>query len=178
MGRLTRQKGQDVLLTAWPEVLAECPDAVLALVGDGDLMADLRSREVPGVRFAGALDDVRGWLSAADVVVLPSRWEGLSLTVLEAFATGRSVVASAVPGLVEVMEPAAGALVAPEDPMALAGAIARRLRDRSLSGAEGAAAAAHALGFDARHTFERLAAVTESVAQPLDRTYTPQRPAR
>lgn len=174
VGRVTRQKGQDVLLAAWPQVRRACGDAHLALVGDGDLLAGLAGSfgaaglagnfgTAPhGVTFAGAAADVRPWLAAADVVVLPSRWEGLPLTVLEAFATGRPVVASRVPGLAEAVPPTVGALVPPDDPAALAGALARRLGDADRCQAEGEAAAAHAARFDLRHTFARLAAATEA----------------
>jgi glycosyltransferase involved in cell wall biosynthesis len=169
VGRLTRQKGQDVLLAAWPAVRRHCPDARLALVGDGDLMPKLQSVPTPGVTFAGAVDDVRAWLAAADVMVLPSRWEGLSLTVLEAFASGRGVVVSDVPGLGEVVTPQVGARVAPGDPAALADALTHRLLNPSLARAEGEAAARHATRFDMRVTFERLAAETTSVVRKVDR---------
>jgi glycosyltransferase involved in cell wall biosynthesis len=163
VGRITRQKGQDVLLAAWRSVRQQCPTAELSLVGDGDLLPELRSDPLPGVRFAGAVTDVRTWLAAADIVVLPSRWEGLPLTALEAFATGRSVVASAVSGLVEVVSPAVGALVPPDDPAALADCLVPRLGDRAHARAEGDHAARHATQFDIGRTFDRLAAATEGV---------------
>jgi glycosyltransferase involved in cell wall biosynthesis len=164
VGRLTRQKGQDVLMSAWPLVRERCPVAELALVGDGDLEPALRAVATPGVRFAGAVSDVRDWLVAADVLVLPSRWEGLPLVALEALATGRPVVATAIPGLAEVVSAEVGALVPPVAAGPLADAIATRLRDRALARAEGAAAARLAAGFDQRLTFDRLAAVTAGVA--------------
>jgi glycosyltransferase involved in cell wall biosynthesis len=163
VGRVTRQKGQDVLLGAWPAVRWRCPSARLALVGDGDLLPALRAAAPPGVTFAGAVDDVRDWLAAADVVVLPSRWEGLSLTVLEAFAAGRGVVVSDVPGLAEVVTAGVGARVAPGDPVALADALALRLVSPAVARSESAAAARHAARFDMRLTFERLAAETAAV---------------
>src|SRR5262249_20502845 len=163
-GRVTRQKGQDILMSAWPQVRQDCPTAELTMVGDGDLLAELRSRSLPGVRFAGAVRDVRGWLAAADLVVLPSRWEGLPLTALEALAAGRAVVASAVPGLAEVVSvpvgDPVGEVVPPESPTALAAALGRRLGDQALCRAEGFAAARHAAQFDQRSTFDRLADVT------------------
>ncbi|MFG1603994.1 glycosyltransferase [Actinoplanes sp. NPDC049265] len=163
VGRVTRQKGQDVLLAAWPEVRRRCPEARLAVVGDGDLLPALRDRSVPGVRYAGASTDVRPWLAAADLVVLPSRWEGLALTVLEAFARGRGVVVSDIPGLAEVVAPDVGARVPAEDPVALAGAVAERLTSPYLLRRESAAAARHAARFDLRLTFDRLAAETTAV---------------
>lgn len=161
VGRITRQKGQDVLLAAWPSIRARCPQARLVLVGDGDMLASLPP--APGVTFAGAVQDVRGWLAAADLVVLPSRWEGMSLTVLEAFAAGRSVVVSDVPGLGEVVVPGVGARVTPGDPAALADAVTLRLLDPARTRAEGDAAARHAGRFDQRLTYERLAAETTEV---------------
>jgi glycosyltransferase involved in cell wall biosynthesis len=166
---VTRQKGQDVLLAAWPAVRARCPEARLTLVGDGDLLPALRSRRSPGVNFVGDVGDVRDWLAAADLVVLPSRWEGLSLAVLEALASGRPVVAADVPGLGEMVAPGTGARVAPDDPRALAGAIADRLMDPARARAEGAAAARHATRFDLRDTYERLAAETAALAEHRER---------
>jgi glycosyltransferase involved in cell wall biosynthesis len=162
--RLARQKGQDVLLAAWPRIRAALPTAELALVGDGDLAESLIAAPPPGVRFTGGVPDVRDWLAAADVVVVPSRWEGLPLIALEAMATGRSVVASAIPGLVEVVEGSVGALVPPDDPAALAEALTRRLGMPKLSTVEGLAAARHAGHFDTRRTHERLAATTLALA--------------
>jgi glycosyltransferase involved in cell wall biosynthesis len=162
-GRLTRQKGQDVLLEAWPMIRYATPAARLALVGEGDLADRLRATAPAGVTFAGAVDDVRDWLAAADVVVLPSRWEGLSLAVLEAMAVGRSVVVSDVPGLAEALGPGAGAAVPPGDPVALAAAVTPRLLDPGRAYVEGIAAARHAVQFDLRRTFAALAVHTEAV---------------
>jgi glycosyltransferase involved in cell wall biosynthesis len=166
VGRLTRQKGQDVLLSAWPAVARHCPRARLALVGAGDLLPQLlaRAADLTGVSLPGAVADVRDWLAAADVVALPSRWEGLPLTALEAMATGRPVVASDVPGLAEILTPHIGALVPPDRPAPLAEALLRRLREPGLGRAEGAAAARHAEGFDAAHTYTRLAGLTRAAA--------------
>src|SRR5215218_6805770 len=89
LGRLARQKGQDRLLRVWPEILRAVPDARLALVGEGPDRAGLErtASEMDGVYFAGHQEDVFPWLAAADVVVLPSRWEaGLTLAAMEAMA--------------------------------------------------------------------------------------------
>ncbi|GIJ49484.1 glycosyl transferase [Virgisporangium aliadipatigenens] len=165
VGRITRQKGQDVLLDAWRRVRQECPTAELALVGGGDLYESTKATGAPGARFTGPVDDVRGWLAAADLVALPSRWEGLPLTALEAFATGRPVVASAVPGLIETLTPEVGELVQPEDPGALAWALTRRLQAPALMRAEGKEALRRSQGFDLRHTYDRLADATTEVAE-------------
>jgi glycosyltransferase involved in cell wall biosynthesis len=169
VGRITRQKGQDVLLAAWPHVRHTVEDAHLALVGDGDMREGLAGTAPDGVTFAGAASDVRPWLAAADVVVLPSRWEGLPLTVLEAFACGRPVVASRIPGIAEAVPSTVGALVAPEDPGALAGALVARLGDLDRCRVEGEAAVAHAARFDLQYTFDRLAGATAAAVERAGR---------
>ena len=165
VGRLSRQKGQDVLVEAWAEVRRRVPEARLVLVGDGPERESLEQRASPGVIFAGRQPDVPSWLRAADVVVLPSRYEGMSLSLLEAMATGRSVVASDVEGMGEALGEDAGALVPPEDPGALAAAVATRLLDPALAGREGRAGRDRA---ERRHDpgrwGERMAQLTLEVA--------------
>jgi glycosyltransferase involved in cell wall biosynthesis len=137
VGRLCRQKGQDVLLDAWPAVRARVPEAQLVLVGDGPDGKALSRRANDGVRLVGRRSDVADWLAAADVVTLPSRWEGMSIGMLEAMARGRSVVASDVPGAEEALDREAGAIVPPEDAAALADALAERLLDPEQTAVEG-----------------------------------------
>ena len=137
------------------------PDAVLLLVGAGDLLPALRGRAPDGVRFAGDVADPRPWYAAADLVVQPSRWEGLPFTVLEALASGRPVVATAVPGIRDVLP--AEATVAPGDVTALAGAITARLADPARLAAESTRAARYARGFDLRITLDQLAELTAGV---------------
>ena len=101
-------KGVDLLVEAWPEVLRSCPSAVLLLVGDGPDRAMLEERvETLGlrdqVRFLGYRDSVWEVLWACDVLVVPSRMEGLSLAALEGMATGLPVVATRVGGLPEIV---------------------------------------------------------------------------
>jgi glycosyltransferase involved in cell wall biosynthesis len=108
VGRLCRQKGQDLLLRAWEEVLAELPHARLALVGEGPDRGALEEQAarlaVPeSVVFAGRVEDPRPWYAASDITVLPSRWEGMALAPLEAMACARPVVLSDVAGAREVL---------------------------------------------------------------------------
>jgi glycosyltransferase involved in cell wall biosynthesis len=168
IGRLSRQKGQDVLLDAWPAVRARVPEAQLALVGSGEDREVLEARSVPGVAFTGERDDVPDWLAAADVVVNSSRWEGMSLAIVEAMARGRSVVATDVAGSREAVGDEAGAIVRPEDPAALAAELARRLGDPALRDAEGRAARARAVqAHDVRRTTAQVAGLyTELVGDP------------
>jgi glycosyltransferase involved in cell wall biosynthesis len=162
VGRLCRQKGQDVLLRAWEDVLGAVPQARLALVGDGPDSAGLRRRAHPSVLFTGAVDDVVPFYRAADIVVLPSRWEGMALAPLEALACARTVVLTDVDGARESLPPALAArcLVPPEDPVALAGAIAGLLTDPPLRAALGDQGRRHVLStHDVRHTAEQVAAL-------------------
>lgn len=158
IGRLSRQKGQDVLLDAWPSVRDRVPGAQLWLVGSGEDREDLESRAVGGVSFAGERDDVPDWLAAADVVVQASRWEGMSLAILEAMARGRSIVTTEVAGNREALGEDAGAIVPPEHPAALAEEISRRLDDPALRAAEGRAARERAVrSHDVRKTTAQTA---------------------
>ncbi|MEV6834369.1 glycosyltransferase [Streptomyces sp. NPDC051133] len=162
VGRLCRQKGQDVLLRAWDDVLATAPRARLVLVGDGPDRAALHQRAHPSVRFTGAVTDPLPWYRAADLVVLPSRWEGMALAPLEALGCGRPVVVTDVDGARESLPPALlhDCLVPPEDPAALAGAVTRLLSDRARCAALGAQGRRHVLAaHDVRHTAARIAAV-------------------
>ncbi|MBB0246801.1 glycosyltransferase [Streptomyces alkaliphilus] len=131
VGRLCRQKGQDVLLRAWPRVLRRLPDARLVLVGDGPVGEALRATAPRGVLFTGAVDDPRPWYAAADLVVQPSRWEGMALTPLEAMACGRPVLLTDVAGARECLpkEHLGRCLVPPGDPRALASAVVGLLAD-------------------------------------------------
>ena len=88
LGRLSTQKGQDVLLRAWPSV--QVPGAQAVLVGDGpeeEALRELAAGDAT-VRFAGGVPRAEAvrFLAAADVVVVPSRWEGMALVPLEAMA--------------------------------------------------------------------------------------------
>jgi glycosyltransferase involved in cell wall biosynthesis len=82
---------------------------------------------------------------AADVVVCPSRWEGMSLVPLEAMNLGRALVVTDVDGMAEAVPAAAARIVPPEDPAALGQAIAALLADRAALSAAGDAGRAHAV---------------------------------
>jgi glycosyltransferase involved in cell wall biosynthesis len=124
-GRLDSQKGHRHLLQAATEV----PEAVFALAGDGPLREDLTAMAAnlgvaDRVRFLGYRGDVADLLAACDLVVLPSLYEGLPLTVLEAMAASRPLIATDIPGTDEVVvHDENGLLVPPADPGALASAI-------------------------------------------------------
>lgn len=145
VGRLCPQKGQFTLLDAWSRVAADVPGARLVLVGDGPDRTELARRAPDGVLFAGASDEVDLWYAAADLVVLPSLWEGMALTPLEAMACGRPVVLTDVGGARECLPPGQQetCLVRPGDPHALAESVTGLLRDQELRDFMGEAARKH-----------------------------------
>jgi glycosyltransferase involved in cell wall biosynthesis len=158
VGRVCRQKGQDVLADAWPSVAAAVPEACLAIVGDGPDRARLEAKGLERVHWVGAQKDVAAWFAAADVVVVPSRWDGMSCALLEAMASGRSVVATDVDGVREALR--CGGIVPSDDPRSLANAVVARLRDPELAASEGRGnrARAEAL-YDLRTQIARLSEI-------------------
>lgn len=178
VGRLSRQKGQDVLLDAWRSMRPGA--ARLVLVGSGPWEARLREAAPADVLFAGAVDDVRPWIHAADAVVLPSRWEGMALAPLEAMACGRPVVMSDVAGAGESLPPgqAAHCLVPPDDPAALASALTALLRNPALGEELGRGARIHAHAFfDVRRTAAEVTRLYQELV-PLSGTTTRERAER
>jgi glycosyltransferase involved in cell wall biosynthesis len=160
VGRLSAAKGQELLLAAWPYVLARVPNAELVLVGDGPDAGRLRADAPARVSFAGERADVVDWLRAADVVAVPSRWEGMSLTMLEAMAVARSVVATDVSGAREALGAGAGAIVPVDDPEALASALVARLQAPERATAEGRAGRERVQAFhDVRQVADHVAAL-------------------
>jgi glycosyltransferase involved in cell wall biosynthesis len=136
VGALERRKGQDVLLDAL-ERLGPAGAAVhVVLCGEGAERAALEARAAAfggRVRLVGFREDVGAVLAGADVVVVPSRQEGLGVAALEAMAAGRPVVVSAAGGLAEVVvDGESGLVVPPEDPAALAAAVERLVTDAPL----------------------------------------------
>lgn len=167
VGRLCREKGQDILLDAWPAVLELVPDAQLILVGDGRDTEAVRRRATNGIHLAGKRNDVPVWLAAADVVAVPSRFDGMSVALLEAMARGRAVVASDVGGAAEALGEDGGALVASEDPPALAEALAESLLDPGHASEQGRAARQRVERFhDLRDTTAAVADLYEELVGP------------
>jgi glycosyltransferase involved in cell wall biosynthesis len=146
VGRLTRQKGFDLLLEAAGYWRGRQPEPQVVIAGSGPLAAPLASQARGlgiDVVFLGERHDVPALLSAAAVFVLPSRWEGQPLVLQEALRAGRPIVAADVGGVRAVAGKAA--LLGPaEDPAWLAAAVERLLDDSDLSARLAAAAVARA----------------------------------
>ncbi|MBN2139775.1 MAG: glycosyltransferase family 4 protein [Desulfovibrionaceae bacterium] len=172
LGRLTREKGFDLLLRAFALVAAERPDWSLALVGDGPDREGLEAlRDELGlggrVLFSGWLADVGGCLAQADVFALPSRYEGFPNALCEAMALGLAVVAADCPsGPAEIVVDGRNGLLVPAgDPEALAEALARLMDDEALRRALAAAAPEILERFGLERTLSRWNSLLGRVAR-------------
>ncbi|WP_166828472.1 glycosyltransferase [Thalassoroseus pseudoceratinae] len=110
VGRLDPQKNPDLLLKAFAGLASDFPDTRLVFVGSGPLDTELRNQTLSfglqnRVQFLGSRSDIPALMQRATVLVLPSRWEGMPNVVLEAQAAGLPVVASAVDGVTELIDP-------------------------------------------------------------------------
>jgi len=136
--RLDERKGPDVLIRAAQIVCKEMPNVKFVLVGDGPMRAELETiakelQKEGSVIFTGWRSDVPRVINAFDIGVLPSRAEGFGLAAAEYMATGKPVVASAVGGLLDIVEDGrTGLLVSPDDPVALARALLLLANDQKL----------------------------------------------
>jgi glycosyltransferase involved in cell wall biosynthesis len=136
VGRLSPEKGHRVLLDAFHALRSHHPAAQLVVVGDGPEDAALRDQAdrlglSSCTAFAGLRSDGQQLIGALDVLALPSFSEGMPNVVLEAFAYGIPVVASAVGGVPDMLDHEGGWLVPPGEPTVLAGALDQALRARS-----------------------------------------------
>jgi glycosyltransferase involved in cell wall biosynthesis len=155
------QKGLDVLLEAFPRVLAEVPEARLLVAGrEGNATEALRALVdrrglAPSVRFLGGREDVADLMAACDVFVLPTRWEGLPGVILEAMALEAPIVASDLEAVREAVGDEGRAVLVPvDDPARLADAVVETLRRPAEAAARAGAARAR---FEDQFTIDRVA---------------------
>jgi glycosyltransferase involved in cell wall biosynthesis len=151
VGRLLADKGLRALVSAQALLAARGEPVRLLIAGDADLAnpGSIPSQEVdtwrrqPGVELLGHVRDIRDVWAKAHIAVLPSRREGLPMSLLEAAACGRPLIATDVPGCREVARPGLNALLVPrDDAKALADAIAQLAKDAELRTKLGAASRA------------------------------------
>jgi glycosyltransferase involved in cell wall biosynthesis len=136
VARLAAQKGLDTLVEAAGRWRERDPVPLVVFAGTGPLLGELTAAaRAAGVRarFLGHRDDVPALLAAADVVVLPSVWEGQPLIVQEVLRAGRPLVASRTGGIGDLTGPDAALLVPPGDAAALSAAVLSVLEDRDLA---------------------------------------------
>ncbi|MEO8033372.1 MAG: glycosyltransferase family 4 protein [Acidobacteriota bacterium] len=149
MARLARQKGLDVLIDAIPQIAATVPDVEFLIVGSGELEAELKARAITTgfaerIHFQGFRDDWYRVLRGLDVFVMPSRWEGLPITLLGAMAAELPIVATRIKGIADVCSGAdVAVLVEPDHVPSLAQQIVVLLQNREKATMLGRAARAH-----------------------------------
>jgi glycosyltransferase involved in cell wall biosynthesis len=147
VARLEPEKGHTHLVAAWPDVVAAAPDTWLAIVGEGSACAALRAQAaaLPApardrIIFTGRREDVSALTADLDIAVLPSLREAQGISILEAMARRKPVVASAVGGIPEVVaDGVSGLLVPPGDPLALSAALSRLAASPALRASMGEA---------------------------------------
>jgi glycosyltransferase involved in cell wall biosynthesis len=182
VGRFEPEKDHAGLLRAFEALRRTTPEAVLLLVGRGDLEAEVQRQAQSlelgdGVRFLGTRDDVPALMNAADVFVMSSWWEGLPLVLLEASAVGLPIVATDVGGNAEIVaHEVSGLIVPPRETAPLAGALQRVIQmsaeERQAMGKAGRAR------IEAEYDIERTLDVWESIhAGLVGRTQLAARPA-
>lgn len=146
VGRLVFEKGHEFLIEAMASVVRSGQNVIAGICGAGPLRDQLekqirRHALEKYVKLLGQWEDVSELLSAADIFVLPSRWEGLPMALLEAMMAGLPVIATRVEGVEEVVEDGVhGILVPLEDPAALAKAILQLSGDQEARARMGLAA--------------------------------------
>lgn len=105
IGRLSKQKGMEFFISSIPDVLRKHPEARFYIIGSGEDEAKLRALagDLP-ISFLGYRNDIQNIMMQLDLVVLSSLWEGLPLTPIEAFSVGKTIVATAVDGTIEIVK--------------------------------------------------------------------------
>jgi glycosyltransferase involved in cell wall biosynthesis len=168
IGRLSEQKGHRHLLDAFALLPGEL-NARLLIAGDGDLLEPLRRQALElgiaeRVCFAGHRSDVPELLGAVDVLCLASLYEGTPLTLFEAMAAGKPVVATSVDGCRELIEDGKnGLLVPPQDAPALAQALSRVLADAALRRSLGETALAASRRYDVAECVRQIQRLYEEL---------------
>ncbi len=163
VGRLHPQKGQIVLLMAMRKIVNEHPGIRLLLVGDGPLRGDLEEKArdwglSENVVFLGFREDIPDILGAMDLFILPSYWEGLPISLLEAMAAGVPVIASNIGGVNEAVKNGkTGRLFTPGSHEELAALMERFLGSKEDFRAMAVSAREEVLSF---YTLERMAEET------------------
>ncbi|MBI4698792.1 MAG: glycosyltransferase [Nitrospirae bacterium] len=139
LGRLSEEKGHDILIEAFRRVVEKLPECVLLIAGNGPdrerLEKQIKSSGMQKkVRLVGLIDDVSEIFKICDIYVNSSRFEGLPISLLEAMAHEKPIVATAVGGNREVIRDGeTGLLVPPERPDLLAEGLLKLMEDEKLA---------------------------------------------
>ena len=160
VARLDSIKNHRCLIKAMKKISSRLPDVILLVIGDGPLRGELEELAAAeqlqkNILFLGTRNDIPQLLSMLDVFVLCSLSEGLPLTILEAMAAGKSIVATAVGGIPEVIDDGVDGIIVPSDDSdRLAGAISELLHDEGKR---------HDMGAKARIKFQEKFTIQDMV---------------
>lgn len=164
VGRFNEQKNHRGLLEAFRLVLQEHPQCTLDLLGDGELRQQMETyaRELgiwDKVRFLGSQSNVYAYLKEADIFLMPSKFEGMPMTIIEAMGTGLPVVASPVGGIPDMLTHGESGLLASEDPNEFARAVGLLVSDEALRSRLGKRARQESSRFTAEYMAEQYCTV-------------------
>ncbi len=138
IGRLSEQKGMEYFIDSIPKILNDIPNSRFVIIGSGDDEIKLKE-QVSRLNlqnycyFLGYRSDIQNLMSQLDLIVLSSLWEGLPLTPIEAFSVGKTIVATAVDGTVEIVKDNVnGYLVSPRDSLEIAEKVIQILKNQTV----------------------------------------------
>jgi glycosyltransferase involved in cell wall biosynthesis len=178
VGRLTFQKGQKYLLEAASKLKDNFPKIVLLIVGDGPLKDELKDYArtlgiYNHVIFTGSQRDIPALLSAMDIFVLPSLWEGLPNALIEAMAAGKAIIATDIPPIREIINSEKiGILVPVKDSKAIGSSIELLLNNKTLTDNFGKSAKDRAFSyFNIETTVDRYINLFEGILRSKNGTY-------
>ncbi|MBQ3194491.1 MAG: glycosyltransferase [Oscillospiraceae bacterium] len=162
VGRFNEQKNHKGLLEAFQKILAVCPDCRLNLLGDGELRESVEAYAdalgiAQQVSFLGSQSNVYPYLNEADIFLLPSSYEGMPMTIIEAMGTGLPIAATAVGGVPDMIRSEESGLLTACDPADVAAAVLKLIGDASLRKRLGENAVKESRRFSAEHMAEEYA---------------------
>lgn len=167
VGRFDVPKNHAGLLKAFQKIHASHPECRLHLVGDGDLRAEIEKLAeeleiTQWVRFHGMQSNVYPYLHDADIFVLPSIYEGIPMTIIEAMGTGLPIVASAVGGVPDMLTDGKSGLLTTGDPDAVSKAVITLIEDEALRERLGENAKKESKRFSAEYMAEQYCEIYQS----------------
>ncbi len=156
IGRFNYQKNHRGLLEAFSAIVQKHPDCCLNLLGDGELRPEVEAyAEELGIRekviFHGSQSNVYPYLHSADIFLLPSRFEGMPMTIIEAMGTGLPVVASAVGGVPDMLRNGDSGMLVSQEPQSVSDAVLKLLNEEALRRTLGENARKDSVRFSAEH---------------------------
>ncbi len=170
IGRFNEQKNHKMLLSVFAKLHREDPRCRLWLLGDGELRPEMEklARDLgisEQVRFCGAQSDVHPYLHDADIFLLPSLYEGMPMTIIEAMGTALPIVATEVGGVPDMLKNGEDGLLTPCEEDAVLEAIRKLLCDEELRSGMGRSALKNSVRFSSMHMAEEYCRIYHTDSQ-------------